>query len=147
MVLAMLTNQYFVAIGVPFILLLLGAVSRKLVRGHAWKRSDFYLGMDLSLAGISSGLIYISEILSTKVHEAGCLTPACIEFRESMDHKLLADAGYIVIALLGFLIVLALHQDQERNTSDPKGQLIFLGILSNLVGVGMLASFIPTPRR
>jgi len=138
----MLTNQYFVAVGVPFILLLLGAVSRKLVRGHAWQRSDFYLGIDLSLAGISSGLIYISELLSTKANEAGCLTPACIGFRESVDHKLLADAGYIVIALVCFLLVLALHQDYERNTSNLKSQLIFLGILSNLVGTGMLASFI-----
>ncbi|MFL5381316.1 MAG: hypothetical protein ACJ8GN_02195 [Longimicrobiaceae bacterium] len=138
----MLTNQYFIAVGVPFILLLLGSISRKLVHGHAWKRSDFYLGIDLSLAGISSGLIYISELLTTKASEAGCFTPACIAFREAADHRLLADAGFIVIALIGFLLVLALHQDQERNTSNPKGQLIFLGILSNLVGAGMLASFI-----
>lgn len=57
----MLTNQYFVAVGVPFMFLLLGAICRKLVRGSAWKREDFYLGIDPSLTGISSGVIYIFE--------------------------------------------------------------------------------------
>ena len=39
----MLTNRYFVAVGVPFILLLLGATSRKLVHARPWKREDCYL--------------------------------------------------------------------------------------------------------
>ena len=98
--------------------------------------------MDLSLAGISSGLIYISELLTTKADQVGCLTPACIEFRDSVDHKVLTDAGYIVVGLLCFLLVLTLHQDQERNTSAPKAQLLFPGILSNVLGAGLLACFI-----
>jgi len=138
----MLTNPYFIAIGVPFILLLLGAVSKKLVHARAWRREDFYLGMDLALAGISSGLIYTSELLFTKAAEFGCPTEACTAFRDSVDQKLLADASFVAISLVGYLIVLALHQDQERNSSSPKAQLLSLGILSNVLGGGMLAAFI-----
>ena len=126
----------------PFILLLLGAVSKKLVQARAWKREDFFLGVDLALAGISSGLIYISELLATKASESDCLSAACTAFRDSLDYKLATDAGYIVVALLGFLVVLATHQDQERNTGNPRAQLIFMGILSNVIGAGLLASFI-----
>lgn len=138
----MLTNPYFVAVGVAFMFLLLGAICRKLVRGSAWKRVDFYLGIDLSLTGISSGLIYVFELLSTKAAQVGCVTPACIEFGNTMDIRLLADAGYIVFALFVLMGVLTIHQDQERNTSDPKRQLISLGLLSNLAGAGMLGLFI-----
>lgn len=95
----MLTNRYFIALGIPFILLLLGAMSRKLIRAQPWRREDFYLGVDLALAGISSGLIYISDVLTTKVNENGCLTPACTSFRESLDTRLLADAVYLGFAL------------------------------------------------
>jgi hypothetical protein len=138
----MLTNRYFIAVGIPFILLLLGAVSRKLVQARAWKREDFFLGVELALAGISSGLIYISELLATKADESGCLTAACTSFREALDHRVLTDAGYIVVALLGFLVVLATHQDHERNTGSPRAQLLFLGVFSNVIGAGLLASFI-----
>jgi hypothetical protein len=138
----MLTNQYFVAVGVSLILMLLGAISRKLVHSHPWRRSDFYLGMDLALTAISSGLIYISELLSTKASQAGCNTSACVQFRSIVDQRLLADAGYMAIGFVCFLAVLAIHQDQERNASKPKAQLIYLGVLSNLVGAGMMVSFI-----
>ena len=138
----MLTNEYFVAVGVPFMFLLLGAICRKLVHAGAWKREDFFLGIDLSPTGISSGLIYIFELLSTKANQAGCLTPACVEFRDSVDLRLVADAGFIVVALFCLMGVLTIHQDQERNTTDPKRQLIFLGLLSNLVGATVLAVFI-----
>lgn len=138
----MLTNPYFVAVGVPFMFLLLGAICRKLVRGSTWKREDFYLGIDLSLTGISSGLIYIFELLSTKADQVGCLTPACVEFRNSVDLRLVADAGFIVAALLCLMGTLTIHQDPEKNTNDPKRQLISLGLLSNLVGAAVLAAFI-----
>lgn len=138
----MLTNPYFVAVGVPFMFLLLGAICRKLVRGSAWKREDFYLGIDLSLTGISSGLIYIFELLSTKAAQDGCLTLPCIAFRESVDLRLVADAVYIAFALAWLMLTLTIHQDQEKNTSAPKRQLICLGLLSNLVGAAVLGVFI-----
>lgn len=138
----MLTNPYFVAVGVPFMFLLLGAICRKLVRGSAWKREDFYLGIDMSLTGISSGLIYVIELLSTKAAQAGCLTAACTQFNDSVDNRLIGDTVYIAVALVGLMGTLTIHQDQDRNTSDPKRKLIFLGLLSNLVGTLLLAVFI-----
>jgi len=137
----MLTNRYFIALGIPFILLLLGAISRKLIHGRPWKREDFYLGVDLALAGISSGLIYISEVLATKASESGCFTTACTTFRESLDSKLLADAVYLVVAQFVFLLVLTIHQDQERTSGKPKAQLISLGLLSNAMGAILLVWF------
>jgi hypothetical protein len=68
------TDRYFIAVGIPFLLILLGAIARKLIRSTAWIRDDFFLGVDLSLAGISSGLIYISDLLTTKKASIGCTT-------------------------------------------------------------------------
>jgi hypothetical protein len=138
----MFTNRYFIAVGIPFILIIIGSVSKKLVKARPWQRDDFFLGADLSLAGISSGMIYITELLSAKASLQGCTTPACAAFLTSFDEKLLTDGGFIVLALLIFVVLLATHQDHERNTSNPRAQILMLGVFSNLVGAGLLASFI-----
>ncbi|HEX8903575.1 MAG TPA: hypothetical protein VF771_01895 [Longimicrobiaceae bacterium] len=138
----MLTNRYFVAIAVPFLLILLGAISKKLIRSTAWMRDDFFLGVDLSISAISSALIFISELLGAKAAAVGCSTAACQTTLASADERLLRDAGFLVAALILFLLVLSLHQDQERNTGSPRRQLLTLGVLGNLIGVVLLSGFI-----
>ena len=138
----MFANRYFIAVGIPFLLILLGAISRKLIRSSAWEREDFFLGVDLSIAGISSGLIFISELVSKKAESIGCTTAACRSFIASVDLKLLHDAGFLVAALIAFLIVLAIHQDGLRNTGNGRRQWLALGVAANLIGVLMLTWFI-----
>ncbi len=138
----MFANRYFIAVGIPFLLILLGAISRKLIRSTAWEREDFFLGVDLSIAAISSGLIYISDLIAAKAASAGCATTACRDLLATADERLMADAGFLVVALVAFLSLLAIHQDQARNTGNPRKQMLLLGGVSNAIGVGLFIAFI-----
>jgi ABC-type antimicrobial peptide transport system permease subunit len=138
----MFVNRYFFAVGIPFLLILLGALARKLIRSTTWVRDDFFLGVDLSLTGISSGLIYISDLLATKTASIGCSTPLCRDFLESVDERLANDATFISVALLFFLFILTIHQDQMRDGKSARSQWIALGVVSNLIGTGLLVWFI-----
>jgi hypothetical protein len=136
------TNQYFIAVGIPFLLILLGAIARKLIRSTPWIREDFFLGVDLCIAGISSGLIYIFELITQKTAANGCPTAACRTLASTADERLLSDAGFLVFALFFFMLILSLHQDQIRDTGSRRRQWIALGVVSNLAGVIVLGAFI-----
>jgi hypothetical protein len=121
--------QYFVAVGIPLIMILSGALAKKLVRGSAWRASDFFLGMQLALAAMGSSLIFVSELaraadaqtVQTKVLIAGLFTVACF--------------------FLLFL-VMALHQDWEKKPQNRRGQVVWLGGLCNFIGIALLAGFV-----
>jgi hypothetical protein len=55
--------RYVIALVIPIAVLFCGAIARKLVRGTTWKRKDFYLGVELTLAALSSGLLYFFELV------------------------------------------------------------------------------------
>ncbi|HEY0023795.1 MAG TPA: hypothetical protein VGB24_12820 [Longimicrobium sp.] len=133
-----LLHAYFVALGVPVILIGVGALAKKLIRGTSWIRQDFFLGVDLALASLSSGLIYLYQVLESARNAHGVQPPNAA----SADQKLLLGVSYVVVALFALLVVMSAHQDQERNTTNPMKQIIWLGVISNLVGGGLLAAFI-----
>jgi dipeptide/tripeptide permease len=131
-----LANRYFIALIIPLALLLIGAVAKKLVRGTAWVRSDFWLGMDLALAGMSAGFIYLYELV-----RASSGAPP-VQQSSTLVNKLLVDTGFLVVSCLGLLWVLALHQDHERNTGRPAAQFWLLAVVGNGVGALILVVFI-----
>jgi len=135
------TNRYFIAAGIPFLLIFLGAISRKLIRAKPWIRDDFYLGVDLSIAAISAGLIYNFELITAKEAASGCSTESCRALIASADTRLLGNAGFLVAALILFLLVLSFHQDNPGNAGTSRKQFVYLGIVSNVIGVGLIALF------
>jgi hypothetical protein len=136
------TNRYFIAVGIPFLLIFLGAVARKLIRATPFIPDDFYLGVDLSIAGISAGLIYTSELLTAKADAAGCATSACRMLIAHADDRLLRDSTFLSVALFLFLLILAFHQDKGGNAGTPRRRMLMLGVVSNVIGVVLLACFI-----
>lgn len=135
------TNRYFIAVGIPFLLIFLGAISRKLIRAKPWVRDDSYLGVDLSIAAISAALIYNFELITAKTAAAGCSSESCRAVIASADTRLLGNAGFLVLALILFLGVLALHQDRAGDTGNQRTQWLLLGIVSNAIGIGLVAAF------
>jgi hypothetical protein len=131
-----LANRYFVAVGVPLLLILMGAIARKLVRGTRWVRQDFYLGIDLALAALSSGLIYLYEIV--QLMRQGPPPPGSPGY----EHALLAATGFIIVSLVALMLMLGLHQDEERAGLKPIRQFLSLGVLGNAASGGLLAMFI-----
>lgn len=130
----MLKNPYLIALGIPIILIFCGAFAKKLVRGTKWKFSDFYLGVELALAAMASSMVYIFDV--TK------LPSTTIEEISSINSKLAYNASFLTICFFLLLFVLTTHQDWEKRNKNPKGQIIWLGIVTNLIGSTLMAIFV-----
>jgi NADH:ubiquinone oxidoreductase subunit 2 (subunit N) len=120
-----------IALVIPIALLFCGAIARKLVRGTTWKRKDFYLGVELTLAALSSGLLYFFELVPW--------TPAAIPAPPA--DRVIATAAFVTFCLIVLMIILALHQDWEKRPPKTKGQFVRLGLLANGAGVTQMGVF------
>lgn len=129
-----LTNPYLIALGIPLILILSGALARKLVRGSEWQRADFFLGVELSLAAMASALVYVFDLAR--------LTTADAAPTPSVSERMVATASFLALCFFLLLWVLSAHQDWEKRVQNPNGQFLWLAIIANLVGAGLLAAFV-----
>lgn len=130
----MLTNSYLIAVGIPLILLLCGAIAKKLVRGGGWRYSDFFLGVELALAALGSAMVYFYDLQKLGAVQASS--------QVSVGDKIGATASFLAIAFFLLLWILSTHQDWEGRTQSPRGQIVWLGIISNGVGIALFASFV-----
>lgn len=130
----MLTNSYLIAIGIPLILLLCGALAKKLVRGGGWKPTDFFLGVELALAALGSAMVYFYDLQK--------LNPTSAPNSVPIADKMGATASFLAIAFFLLLWILSTHQDWEGRTTNQKGQIIWLGLISNGVGIALFAGFV-----
>ena len=130
----MLTNSYLIAVGIPLILLLCGALAKKLVRGGGWKLTDFFLGVELALAALGSAMVYFYDLqkLGAPTTSGG----------SSVADKIGATASFLAIAFFLLLWILSTHQDWEGRTANRNGQILWLGLISNGVGIALFASFV-----
>lgn len=118
------TYRFEVGILVPVVTLLIGIVGKKIARGPSWERTDFYIGTELTLAGVSGSLVNLFDLLKPE-KTVGLL-----------EKKLLGgNVAIVILGLLMFYITLSLHQDFGPSSSKSiKKQLFFLLGISNLVG-------------
>ena len=130
----MLTNPYLIAIGIPLILLFCGALAKKLVRGSKWQRSDFFLGVELSLAAMASALVYVFDL--AKLTQSQAVASA------SIPQKIAATASFLALCFFLLLWILSTHQDWEKRSQNPIGQVVWLGLVVNFIGAGLLAAFV-----
>lgn len=128
----MFTNSYLVALGIPAILLFSGAFARKLVRGSKWQRSDFFLGVEFTLAAMSAALVNVFDLTREGSKGAQLAVASRIE----------ASTTFLALCFFLLLWVLSVHQDWERRNQNSAGQLFWLAFVSNLVGAGLLAVFV-----
>jgi hypothetical protein len=129
-----LTNPYVTALGVPLVLIFSGAFAKKLVRGTEWRLSDFFLGVELSLAAMASALVYIFDLERSTTSMTPTTLPA--------TQKMVATASFLAVCFFLLLWILSAHQDWEKRVNNPRGQLIRLALVGNLVGSGLFAAFV-----
>lgn len=129
-----LTNQYVIALVIPLLLLLCGAVAKKLVRGGGWKSTDFFLGVELALSALGSAMVYLYDLQKSA---SGSSQHAVL-----LPGKMVATSSFLAISFFLLLWILSTHQDWEGKNQNPRGQLLWLGIGGNLVGVLLYASFV-----
>ena len=130
----MLRNPYLIALGIPLILLFCGAFAKKLVRGSRWQCSDFFLGMELSLAAMASAFVYIFDLAKLASSQADATA--------SLLEKIGATASFLVLCFFLLLWVLTTHQDWGKRSQNPRGQFVWLGLIANFVGGGLLTAFV-----
>lgn len=130
----MLANPYLVALGIPILLLASGAVAKKLVRGSAWQRFDWFLGVEFTLAAMSSALIYIFDLVK--------IASGTTNVAQDLLKKFTATSAFIALTFFLLLWILSTHQDWQSRNNNPTGQILWLGIVTNILGAGLLASFI-----
>lgn len=128
----MLTNPYLMAIAVPLILIFCNAVAKKLVRGSRWQRADFFMGVELSLAAMASGLTNFFDL--TK--------PALASGIAISAQKTAETAVFVALCFFFLFLILALHQDWEQRSQSPIGQIIWLGIIANFISAGLMIFFV-----
>lgn len=131
---SILSHPYVIALGIPVLLIFCGAFAKKLVRGSKWQRSDFFLGVELSLAAMASAMVYVADL--ARVVRAGNEAPATV------TQQLAATAAFLAVCFFLLLWVLSTHQDWEQRTQNPRGQFWWLVVVTNLVGTGLLAAFV-----
>lgn len=130
----MSANPYVPALVIPLLFIFCGAFAKKLVRGSAWQQSDFFLGVELCLAAVASGLIYGFGLAKLPVDQSGMVA--------SLSGKITAIAIFLAICFFILLLVLAIHQDWLKKPQNPRGQFVWLAIVGNLIGAGLLAAFV-----
>lgn len=141
----LLTNPYLIAIGIPAILILCGAFARKLVRGTQWQVTDFFLGVELSLAALASALVHLFDISKIVVVPPTPATPATSSIAPDVavvSNQMAATASFLAVTFFLMLWILSIHQDWEKRTNHVRGQVFWLGIACNSVGAGLFASFV-----
>ena len=129
-----LNNPYLVALGIPLILIFSGALAKKLVRGSEWQRTDFFLGVELSLAAMASSLVYLFDLAKVMVDGK---SPVAM-----VSERMVASASFLALCFFILLWVLSVHQDWERRVQNQTGQLMWLTLIANFVAAGLLAAFV-----
>ncbi|WP_447876505.1 hypothetical protein [Serratia fonticola] len=131
----LLNNKYFIAIGIPILLVFCGAIIKKLVRSSGWSKKDFYFGNELILTTVGASLLNIYDLRNILAGQSA-------EYREKILSQMTVTAGFIFIAFFALLLLTSWHQDWENRTGNADGQFVRLGVISNLLGGFMFASFV-----
>jgi hypothetical protein len=122
---------FFVAFLFPMLIAGAGAMGKILVRSSGVSKKDFFLGQDLTLAAISAGLVNVLDI--AKDAQPGV----------NQGFRLLFTGGYTGVTFFFFIVVMVLHQLWEKrdNQIDHKKQVLWLGFVSNGLGLFLLILF------
>ncbi len=83
---------------------------------------------------MASALVYVFDLSK--------LSSVPVTQGNPLDSKIAATATFLALCFFLLLWVLSTHQDWEKRTQNTKGQIIWLGGISNLIGAGLLAAFV-----
>jgi uncharacterized PurR-regulated membrane protein YhhQ (DUF165 family) len=129
-----LSGLYLAALGIPLVLIFSGGIAKKLVRGSGWQQSDFFLGVELALAAMASALVYALDLARQAVGGS--------DQAYSAAQKMIVTAFFTAVCFFILLWMLSLHQDWERRSHNPRGQLLWLGLIGNTLGIALIVAFI-----
>ena len=83
---------------------------------------------------MASALVYIFDLAKLAMTQTG--SPS------TLSQKIAATASFLALCFFFLLWVLSMHQDWEGRSQNPRSQFVWLAIIANLVGAGLLATFV-----
>ncbi len=127
--------QFVARCVIPFVLLFVGTLARRLARrGKGDPRKDWFLGQELALTAIIAG---VTQLLDKIVAIQPNVPMA------AADVRALQDTGvFTAIAFILLFPVMSLHQEWDERDNSPGRQKIYLGIVSNGLGIILMAYFL-----
>jgi len=129
MFLKTLADPYVVAVGIPAIFLIVGALAKKLVRHTGFQREDFYMGAEATLAALSTGLINITDLVH-QLQTSAANTAA-------LGENIAGSTIFVGLTFIALLFILALQQSWAKAKPTWK-EMLLLGVASNIIGIGLL---------
>jgi len=132
---AFLINPYVVGFLIPFLLLVVSSFIKKIVRGPGWKNEDFFLGIELVLAAITSNLIYFYDV-TKEIYKTSNLSVL-----SSLAKRLSASTSFVCVTFFLLFVVMSIHQEWQQGTNS-RGQMLRLGFLCNMLGFSLLFFFV-----
>lgn len=140
---------YLIYFVIPSIFLAFGAVGKRIVRATHWEWADWFLGVELVLAAMSTGIMHAFD-LGIKLSEI--LKQDNPSIPKEIGSQLITVIIFLVVTIVLFFFVVIAHQEWERvpGTSTPLGQkdwkekwkLVWLAGICNLIGYALFAAFI-----
>lgn len=114
----------------PIVVVFVGAMGRKLVRGGKFKGLDFCVGPDLTLTAVSVGAVNFLD-----------LSREALQNHQFEIDTIIYSAGFLIFSFAAFALIMGLHQWCEPLDNQKGKQAFWLGIVSNGLGLFLLVVF------
>lgn len=141
--------NYLIYFVIPSSFLVFGAIAKRIIRATHWKWSDWFLGVELVLAAMSTGIMHAFDLgfkLAKMADSANPLVPV------SFAKEFISVILFIFATIVLFFFVVISHQKWEpvQETDLPlwskpkqeKWKLLWLAGTCNLTGYLLFAAFI-----
>lgn len=113
----------------PIAFIFIGAMCKKLVRSTPFERKDFFMGIELTLATMSAQLIFLIETFQKSK-----------SLPQVSTDSLLMTVLLFVLTLVLLITLLAVHQSNKNSSQSM--QYLWLTAFSNIVGIGLMFTFV-----
>jgi len=113
---------------VPLLLIIVSCASRKVIEAEPWSRRHFYIGLDLTIYFLTACLTNVADLAK--------------EGAKDDPPKFVWTMLMITVASMMLWVQAAFHQEWEKDTKSPRGQVFVLCGASNGVGLILLFGFI-----
>ena len=116
---AIIGSPYLDAIGIPLVVLFMGAVATKIIRNEEWSTHHWVLGVQVALAAFSVAIINVLDLVRASVAATAPTTSGDFYF-------------VLLISICLIFVAMSQHQDYLRNYPPevyPRQELPYLDLL------------------
>jgi len=119
---------YWTTFSIPGLFILLRIIVQRLIDGPPWRRKHFYVGVDLSIFSLAASTVNVIVLLQAQSNG----------FADRAIRSLIA--AIVVVFVLVYQITV--HQEWEKDEKHTTGKTWMLCVLSNLIGLTLVGTFV-----